>query len=363
MFLYHFIIAPYINISIEQCDHLSLRLDAYRLVFINGYFLPSLSNNIPSCKINLVNNNNIYPIKSEFFLHLIESLHSEIINLNLPDNTVENKPIYLLHISSGNIDKDILNNSYYRHNIIIGNNAQAKIVEHFVNVDENKFFNGSRTTIIVNGNAQLDYTTLITENNGSYHFSHNDFYIRENAKVCNNTFIIKSGVTRHQSSIILDGKNSHLIMNSLSLPSFKNHNYINTYLEHKQGYCSSSQLHRIILSDNGTGRLNGLIKVDKNSIKTNGKMINNNLLLSNLAKIDIKPQLEIYADDVKCSHGSTSGCLDSEQIFYLRTRGLSYKDSLNMIISAFAKEIIDTVNNNALRKILLNKIYEIKLSK
>ena len=118
-------------------------------------------------------------------------------------------------------------------------------------------------------------------------------------------------------------------------------------LEHNKGYCNSRQLHKTIVSDKGRAVFNGLINVAQHAIKTDGQMTNNNLLLGKLAEVDTKPQLEIYADDVKCSHGATVGRIDDEQMFYLRSRGIGQQDAQQMILYAFAAELTEAPARNA----------------
>jgi hypothetical protein len=123
-----------------------------------------------------------------------------------------------------------------------------------------------------------------------------------------------------------------------------------------KGYCNSRQLHKTIVSDKGRAVFNGLINVAQHAIKTDGQMTNNNLLLGRLAEVDTKPQLEIYADDVKCSHGATVGRIDDEQLFYLRSRGIDQQAAQQMILYAFAAELTEAIGDEALRQQVLARI-------
>ncbi len=129
-----------------------------------------------------------------------------------------------------------------------------------------------------------------------------------------------------------------------------------TWLEHNKGYCTSRQLHKTIVNDKGRAVFNGLINVAKRADKTDGQMTNNNLLLGRLSEVDTKPQLEIYADDVKCSHGATIGRIDDEQLFYLRSRGIGEQAAQQMIIYAFAAELTEAVSDEALREQVMARI-------
>jgi len=122
------------------------------------------------------------------------------------------------------------------------------------------------------------------------------------------------------------------------------------------GYCNSRQLHKTIVNDKGRAVFNGLINVAQHAIKTDGQMTNNNLLLGRLSEVDTKPQLEIYADDVKCSHGATIGRIDDEQLFYLRSRGITQQAAQQMILYAFAAELTEAIDDEALRQQILARI-------
>ncbi|AKZ65999.1 Fe-S cluster assembly protein SufD [Candidatus Palibaumannia cicadellinicola] len=349
------------NVSSAECDNISLNLDAYRLVFINGKFISKLSDNYTGnwqVKVELANKLLPMPIYSEVFLHITESLSDETTYIRLTAGKVEKKPIYILHISKTiNNNLNILN---YRHHIDIENNAKGQVIEHFVSLSNNnlKHFSGARMTINVSDNAYLSHIKLSCETSQCYHFAHNDIIIGNNAIVRDHTVMMSQGITQHQTSMQLNGERSDLLVKSLLLTINKDISDICTYLEHNKGYCISSQLHKIISCNNSKGIFNGIIKVNKNAFQTDSKMINNNLLLGKFAEIYSKPFLEIYNNDVKCSHGATVSCIDNDQMFYLRSRGLTYHDAKQIIISAFTEDIINTIENNNIKNILLNCIKE-----
>ena len=146
------------------------------------------------------------------------------------------------------------------------------------------------------------------------------------------------------------------MINSLMLPLDKEVCDSRTYLEHNKGYCQSRQLHKTIVRDRARAVFNGHIKVAKYALKTDGQMSNNNLLLGRLAEVDTKPQLEIYADDVKCGHGATIGRIDEEQMFYLRSRGIDEAAAQRMIIYAFAAELTEAINDETLKEAVMQRI-------
>ncbi|SNC58804.1 Fe-S cluster assembly protein SufD [Sodalis endosymbiont of Henestaris halophilus] len=361
LLMHNFVSATASTVSASDLEALSLTMDAYRLVFINGRLAPTLSDsNTGVWQVKLEEGAARRPLPApilpDVFLHLTESLSQETTRIHLPTNKVAQQPLYLLHISQGCKEKDKLNMLHYRHHLDIGANAQGQVIEHFISVNNKGHFSGAFTSIAVGNNSHFDHVKLAVENSASYHFGHNDISVGRNAIVRSNTFILSTGLTRHQTNVQLNDEGAELEINSLLLPSGQSISDNRTYLEHNKGYCLSRQLHKIIALDRSKGVFNGLIKVAKHALKTDGKMMNHNLLLDLLAEVDTKPQLEIYADDVKCSHGATVGPIDLEQMFYLRSRGITRQDAQQMMIYAFAAEITkknchDAVCNTVLKYI------------
>lgn len=347
--------------SAADCNAFSLKLNACRLVFINGLFAPALSDS--DTDVWQVENEEGAarrllppPIQPEVFLHLTESLSQETTRIYLPVGQIAHRPLYLLHISYGSKEKKTLSTLHYRHHLDIGAGAEGQVIEHFVSLNAQGHFSGARTSMIVGDNAHLSHIKLAFENRASYHFSHNDIRVGSDAVMHSNTIIIGTGLTRHQTSAQLNGEGADLVINSLLLPSVTDISDTRTYLEHNKGYCLSRQLHKIIACDHGKGVFSGLIKVPKHAFKTDGKMTNNNLLLGRMAEVYTKPHLEIYADDVKCSHGATVGQIDEEQMFYMRLRGITLEEAKQMIIYAFAAEVIDAIGNDTVRDTVLMRI-------
>jgi len=348
-------------VSQARRDELSLPLDALRLVFVDGQYQAQLSDtSLGEWQLIIERGAERTPlpepVQSEIFLHLTESLSRETARILLPAGKTAAKPLYLLHISSGTENQEELNTLHYRHHLQLGEGSQAQVIEHFVSLTPAAHFTGARLTMSVGDNARLQHIKLAFENHVSYHFAHNDIVIGRDAVVRSNSFLLGAGLTRHQTSVQLNGEGSDLAINSLLLPSDNDVADTRTYLEHNKGYCLSRQLHKIIARHRGKGVFNGLIKVAKYALKTDGQMTNNNLLMDRLSEVDTKPQLEIYADDVKCSHGATVGRIDQEQMFYLRSRGIPQQEAQQLIIHAFAAEITETIENTAVRETVLARI-------
>ncbi|WP_411754500.1 Fe-S cluster assembly protein SufD [Serratia sp. (in: enterobacteria)] len=347
--------------SAAQRDQLALKIDGYRLVFVDGRLCPQLSDkDLGDYRLTRV----AYdapprlpePIQPEIFLHLTESLAQEISVISLAVGKTPVKPLYLLHISTGRERPGEVNTLHHRHHLEMASGARASVIEHYVSDSAAAHFTGARLTVTVGDNAELYHCKLAFESQASYHFAHNDLLIGRDARVKSDSFLLGAGLTRHHTSAQLNGEGSNLVINSLVLPVGKEVCDTRTYLEHNKGYCESRQLHKTVVSDRAKAVFNGMIKVAQYAIKTDGQMNNHNLLLGKVAEVDTKPQLEIYADDVKCSHGATVGRIDEEQLFYLQSRGIDKHAAQQMIIFAFAAELTEGIADPVIRELVLARI-------
>lgn len=347
------------GVSAAQRDALALAVDAVRLVFVDGQYRADLSDEsadsgftitVDNCRDALPE-----PLQPEIFLHLTESLATAVTHISVARNQRPARPLLLLHITQGLAD-DAMNTAHYRHHLTLASGAEATVIEHYVSLNQQRHFTGARLTMQVAANAQLHHIKLAFENPHGYHFAHNDILLAEDATAHSHSFLLGGAVLRHNTSTRLDGENSSLRINSLAMPVKSEVCDTRTWLSHSKGYCNSRQLHKTIVSDKGRAVFNGLITVAQHAIKTDGQMTNNNLLLGKLSEVDTKPQLEIYADDVKCSHGATIGRIDDEQLFYLRSRGIDQQAAQQMIIYAFAAELTEAVDNEAIREQVLARI-------
>ncbi|MEH2921393.1 Fe-S cluster assembly protein SufD [Samsonia erythrinae] len=354
-----FIAAQAPSVDRAVLDALSLPVDSWRLVFIDGIFNAELSDSDwgpyqIDTRVSHAHGALPAAVQPEVFLHLTESLAAERTLIRLAAGQTAEKPLYLLHISSS--QASALNTIHHRHHLTVERGASAEIIEHYVSLDEHAHFTGARLTVSAAENSQVNHYKLAFETAASYHFAHNDLVLARDARVRSHSFLLGAGLTRHHTSAQLNGEGTNLSINSLILPVGSEVCDTRTYLEHNQGYGESRQLHKTIVNDRARAVFNGMIKVAPHALKTDGQMTNNNLLLGRLAEVDTKPQLEIYADDVKCSHGATIGRMDEEQLFYLRSRGITQQDAQQMIIFAFAAEVTEAIENASLRDVVLKRI-------
>ncbi|MGP1923813.1 MAG: Fe-S cluster assembly protein SufD [Arsenophonus sp. NEOnobi-MAG3] len=347
------------SITAEQLKELAISLDAWQIVLFDGYLIPTLSsNNFGLYQIQMMDTLAQLPapiLNDEIFLYLTESLAAQPLLIKLGANQQVEKPLYILNITSGSNNRDYINTSHYRYHLEIGANCKSQVIEHFVSVDDKPHLTGSRLTANIGDNSHFSHIKLTSENNQSNHFAHNDILSGRDCQINSSSIFIGSALLRHHTSVKLNGAGSKLAINTLLLPKNREIVDTRTYLEHNQPCCESRQLHKIIALDESKAIFHGIIKVAAAALKTDSQMINNNLLLAKQAEINTKPQLEIYADDVKCNHGATVGCIDDEQLFYLRSRGIHLNDAKHIIMITFSAEVIKAIDSKAIS----NKVMKI----
>ncbi|AMA64678.1 FeS cluster assembly protein SufD [Candidatus Arsenophonus lipoptenae] len=344
------------TITADQLNQLTISIDCWKIIFFNGYFISNLSSdNFGPYQIQIMDTLAQVPepiIDNEIFLYLTKSLAAQPLFIRLKSHNHVKQPLYILNITSGSKYSNYINTSHYYYHIEIGSDCKSQVIEHFVSIDEKPHLTGSRLTVNIGDNSNFTHIKFNVENNRSNHFSHNDILSGKNNQIKSNNIFIGSSLLRHHTSVKLNGINSRIELNSLLLPKNKEIFDTRTYLEHNQPFCKSRQLHKTIAIDESKAIFNGMIKVSPIALKTDGKMTNNNLLFGKKAEINTKPQLEIYADDVQCSHGAIVGNIDDAQLFYLRSRGINVNYAKHIIMVSFTSEIIKSIDN----KIVSNQI-------
>jgi len=210
--------------------------------------------------------------------------------------------------------------------------------------------------MFVGENAQLEYNKIQDKKDNNYSISTEQVFQASNSNFTINTATFNGALVRNNLTIEVDGNNCETNLNGLYLGQNKDHIDNHTIVDHKKPYCNSNEVYKGILDDDSVGVFNGKVFVRQDAQITNAFQQNNNILLSDDAIANSKPELEIYADDVKCSHGSTIGQIDDEAIFYLQSRGLSRKSAINLMINAFAKDALAKISIEALSSYIDNKI-------
>lgn len=264
----------------------------------------------------------------------------------VPKNLIVEHPIQLINILSGKEDLSVSPRNLF----IIEENSQVKLVVCDHTLSANKFLSNSVTEIFAEENAIFDFYNLQNQHNGASNISSVFIKQKKHSVVSAGLFTLHGGLVRNNVNVIMDDEHCENNLYGLYLTDRFQHidNYVN--IEHSKPNCRSNQLFKGILDDTATGAFNGRILVKQDAQNTVAFQRNNNILLTNDAKINTKPQLEIYADDVKCSHGATVGRLDENAMFYMRSRGISEKEARMLLMFGFAYEVIKEIKVDGIRE-------------
>lgn len=247
-------------------------------------------------------------------------------------------PIYLLFISTAG-DKPLM--SHPRNLIVVENEAQATIVEDYVSIGETAAFSNTATELVAGENAVVSHYMIEREHREAFNISTLRIQQGRSANVSSHSVLLGGGLVRNNVHPVLAGEGGECLINGLFIGNGRQHldNYMQ--VEHASPHCASRQFYNGILDDHAHGVFHGRIIVHKDAQKTDAKQTNRNLLLSDDSRIDTKPQLEIYADDVKCTHGATIGQIEENALFYLRSRGIDEISARKLLLLAFANECLD----------------------
>ena len=330
------------EISQDELDKSTLKTK-HQIIFLNGemvkkpeidgVLVTSYTDKNPSFEdaftaLNAAYANNGYRIHVEKNVHLKDSIEVIFLSKNTTNNFIQ-----------------------YRNRIDLNENSSIKIIEHFKCLDKNLCFTNSLTNINLDKSSNIEFNKLQ---------NHNDFQIVVDNTIINqdeksystiNTLLLGGKFTRNNLSFYQNGEYCESNMNGVVILNNNEFGDNHTYVDHKNANCESNELYKGIYLDKSKGVFNGKIMVRPDAQKINAFQANNNLLLSENSSINSKPQLEIYADDVKCSHGCTIGQLDDNALFYMRTRGISKEDAKTILTFAFASEAIEKLTIDELADI------------
>ncbi len=359
------------HITKEQLDQLHLGEEHFDfIVFVNGKFQKALSkisvenaefltlNNAFSSNKDLVEKyfNQIKP-KNTAFTALNDALFSDGFFLFVPKNTVIEKPIHLFYISE-NQDENVFYTT--RNLLIVEEGVKVEVIESHHNFDETYTFTNSVTEIFVGKNAKADWHKLQNDSQTTYLVDSTFAKQERDSLATVNTFAFGGKLVRNNLDFIHTGENINSFMNGITIIGNEQLVDHHTAVHHNEPNCESYQNYKGVFKDKAHGVFNGKVFVNKIAQKTNAYQQNNNILLSEGATIDTKPQLEIFADDVKCSHGCTVGQLNDEALFYLRARGISKKEAQALLLYAFANDAMENINIEPLKlkvaKLLAEKL-------
>ena len=259
--------------------------------------------------------------------------------LYIPDNVVVDKPIQIVNVLTGG--NALMVNQ--RNLIVAGRGSQAKIAICDHTLSNSQFLLNNVTETVLEANSQLDCYCIQNLNDRSSQIS--TLLIEQNAdsQLLANTLTLHGGFVRNNVEVLMAGQNAEANIYGLSLPAGHQHIDNFTYIDHAVPKCTSYELYKNVLNDESVGVFSGYVLVRPDAQKTNAMQSNKNICISPTAKMYTKPQLEIYADDVKCSHGATVGQLDESALFYMRQRCIGEEEAKMMLMSAFAHEVVRTI--------------------
>jgi len=366
-----------LNEKTLQYNHewLIKNFDHNQIILLNGNFVKSNFNFEEEKKIK------IKPLKSvlkdkkyfdklkDFFVDQKNSL--EILNhalandgiiLEVENNYSFNKPLIIYNFFDKDSENKVINNKFF---ISLGSDTKLNILEYYKSENKVKYFNN------VVHNYHLKKNSILKRFNVNNNLDNSYNYHLTNVKSYSNSifenFLFSSGSNQIKNEIHCDllESFSSCFINGVIFLDRKQHHELKTDINHKYEHCKSSQLIKSVLLDNSKGTYQGKIYVDKNAQKTNGYQLSKALVLSDSSEFNSKPELEIYADDVKCSHGSTTGNIDENSVFYLMSRGLSKDQAKKMLVEGFLNEAIETITEENIKSLIfelfMNRINQIKI--
>lgn len=360
-------------VALNEIKHVFLyEVDTYKVVFIDGIHSPFLSDTthdgLDVCLLSAALSKPKYDElikqyfgsvadKDESMTALNTSYAREGAYIYIPPSVVAEKPIEIIHLSTGNQGPVWLQP---RNLIVVDTNAQVQIVERHQSLLEHQVVTNSVTELIVHQEALVDYYKIQNDLDSASLIDNTYIAQDKNSHVSVHTFSFGGKITRNNLNFYQRGEHINSTLKGITLLQGKQHVDHNTLVHHAQPNCESHQDYKGIFSDRSIGVFNGKIFVDKIAQKTNAFQQNNNVILNDKAKVNTKPQLEIFADDVRCSHGCTIGQLDEEALFYLRSRGIPKKEAKGLMTYAFANNVLQSVQIPTLKK-RINKLIANKL--
>jgi Fe-S cluster assembly protein SufD len=340
----------------------SLPRTGRRLVFVNGVYAPALSCRMSSSQargpVVLASLCDPAPeierrlsryanYRTHAFIALNTAFLTDGAFVYVAEGAIVDDPIHLVHVSVGGSQPQV---SYPRNLIVVGEGAHATLIETYIGASapENPYFTNAVTEIVAGPNAVLDHYKLQMESESGYHIATVQIEQGRGCAFRSHSFSFGAALARTEMNTVLS-EGSECTFNGLYIGGGSQHMDSRTSIDHAQPHATSHELYKGILDQKSTAVFNGKIIVRKDAQKTDAKQTNKNLVLSEGSTINTKPELQIHADDVRCTHGATIGQLDKDSLFYLRTRGIGQDQAREMLIAAFAREIIDGVRVEELR--------------
>nr|WP_299171278.1 Fe-S cluster assembly protein SufD [uncultured Allomuricauda sp.] len=347
-------------------------IDTYKIVFIDGVYSSYLSetthDGVDVCLMSSAFSKPMYRQIIELYFNKVASKDESLTTLNtafskegayiyIPKNKAPRKPVQIIHFATGNEASLMLQP---RNLVVVEENAEVQIIERHQSLTDNEVFTNSVTEIFAAKDAIVDYYKVQNDRDSASLIDNTYISQKDNSVVRVHTFSFGGKLIRNNLNFYQNGERIDSVLKGVTILGEKQHVDHHTLVHHAQPNCESHQDYKGIFGEKSTGVFNGKIIVDKIAQKTNAFQQNNNILISDKATINTKPQLEIFADDVKCSHGCTIGQLDEDALFYLQSRGIPKKEATALMMYAFANNVLESVRIPEL-KARINKIIANKL--
>jgi Fe-S cluster assembly protein SufD len=337
--------------------------DGMRLIFVNGQYAPELSNHVrlpDGVQLgSLAAALERQPERVEphlaryahFQTHAFTALNTAFLRdgayLSFPRGAVLEGPVYLVFLTTEAAAGCAIQP---RNLLVLGPSSQARLVEVYIGPEGQPYFSNAVTEVVAGENAVLDHYKLQRDSRAAFHIANLQVHQERSSRFTSHYIGFGGALVRNESRVYLAGEGCEAVVNGLYLASGSQHMDNHTVLDHAMPHCTSHELYKGILDGNAHGVFNGKIVVHQDAQKTDAKQTNQTLLLSEDAVINTKPQLEIFADDVKCTHGATVGQLDADGIFYLRSRGIGLAEARSLLTFAFANDIVRRIQIEPLRR-------------
>ena len=336
-------------------------LPGHRLVFVDGHYAPELSilTDLPegvevvNLATALANHSEvaqeslgrIVDAEGEVFAALNTAFAQDGAFVRVPSGIAVEAPVILLFVTS----REGATITNPRNLILLGANSSLHVVEIYASTGEGQYLTNTVTEIVTGPNSQFEHIKVQNESPAAYHVGTTQLLAGRDAVANAHTVNFGGHLARNNGNAVMNGSGATVTLNGLVVGRDDQLVDNHTVMDHAQPHCTSHEMYAHVMDDRSTAVFNGKIFVRLDAQKTDAKQSNRSLLLSPNATINTKPQLEIFADDVKCTHGATVGQLDEEALFYLRARGIPARAARNILIRAFANEILESFSIDALR--------------
>ena len=342
-------------------------IDSYKIIFIDGKYSSHLSetthDGIDVCLISAAFSKPKYRLIIENYFNkaantdsltaLNTAFSSEGAYIHIPKNKLIEKPIQIIHFSTGNEAATLLQP---RNLIVVDENSHVQIIERHQSLSNNPTLTNSVTEIFTNKRAIVDYYKIQNDTSNASLIDNTFINQKQESIASVHTFSFGGKLTRNNLNFFQKGERIDSILKGVTIIGDKQHVDHNTLVHHIEPNCESHQDYKGIFNGNSTGVFNGKVVVEKEAQKTNAFQSNNNILISDKATINTKPQLEIFADDVKCSHGCTIGQLDESALFYMQSRGIPKKEAKALLMYAFSNNVLNSVKIPEMKQRITNII-------